>query len=127
LASVRHPVFDHPPTTAHAPHTSRVLTKCRIAVGGFASVYKGKYLGEPVAIKELRSAELDPTFSDQGGINRSDESRRLTYEEFRHEVWIMRCAGRVSRVVCGVCAWVRGCVRGGCHVFCGASLRCCTR
>ena len=78
-------------------------------------MYKGKYLGEPVAIKELRSAELDPTFSDQGGINRSDESRRLTYEEFRHEVWIMRCAGRVSRVVCGV----RAC--GGCHVFCGGS------
>jgi hypothetical protein len=65
-------------------------TVCVPCTGGFASVYKGKYLGEPVAIKELRSAELDPAFSEQGSVNRDDESRRLTYEEFRHEVWIMR-------------------------------------
>jgi hypothetical protein len=63
-------------------------------------VYKGKYLGEPVAIKELRSAELDPAFSEQGSVNRDDESRRLTYEEFRHEVWIMRYK---CRATCDVC------------------------
>jgi hypothetical protein len=63
-------------------------------------VYKGKYLGEPVAIKELRSAELDPTFSEQGSVNRDDESRRLTYEEFRHEVWIMRYT---SAATCDLC------------------------
>ena len=57
--------------------------------GGFAAVYRGTYLGEPVAIKELKSADVEG-FATLG-INVDAESRRLTFEEFRHEVWIMRC------------------------------------
>jgi hypothetical protein len=56
--------------------------------GGFAAVYKGTYQGEPVAIKELKSAEVEGF--DTLGLNIDAESRRLTFEEFRHEVWIMR-------------------------------------
>jgi hypothetical protein len=41
-----------------------------------------------VAIKELKSAEVEGF--DTLGLNIDAESRRLTFEEFRHEVWIMR-------------------------------------
>jgi hypothetical protein len=50
-------------------------------------VYKGTYKGEVVAIKKLRSAVVG-AFS--GSADEDAEARRLTYEEFRHEVWIMR-------------------------------------
>jgi hypothetical protein len=66
-----------------------------IGEGGFATVFKGTYKGEVVAIKQLRAAAVDAFAEslggdgdDSGGVD--EEARRLTYEEFRHEVWIMR-------------------------------------
>lgn len=53
-------------------------------------MYKGIYMGEPVALKELKDAEVTPELSDQSIVNLERETKRLTYEEFRHEVWIMR-------------------------------------
>jgi len=54
-------------------------------------VYRGKYLGQPVAIKQLKINEMN-----EAGINEEDEERRRAFEEFRHEVWIMRCPPRSS-------------------------------
>jgi hypothetical protein len=68
-------------------------------------VYKGTYKGGEVAIKVLRSGAADAiaSHSDDGNDSSTsstssgseetelnDERRRRTYEEFRHEVWIMR-------------------------------------
>jgi hypothetical protein len=49
-------------------------------------VYKGTWHGQAVAIKELKPAAVSP-FEE----NEDAESARKAFEEFRHEVWIMRC------------------------------------
>jgi serine/threonine protein kinase len=62
-----------------------------IGEGGYATVFRGTYRGEVVAIKQLKSGAddaIDPWSMPGGGDGQADAQRR-TYEEFRHEVWIM--------------------------------------
>ncbi len=78
-----------------------------IGEGGYATVYKGTYKGDVVAIKQLRPAAVDAFEESPGGdggsLDEEAESRRLTYEEFRHEVWIMRYTSpHTVRVFCRV-------------------------
>jgi len=47
-------------------------------------------MDEPVAIKQLKALEAEVWGDATGAENMSAESRRLTFEGFRHEVWIMR-------------------------------------
>lgn len=60
-------------------------------------MYKGTWRGELVAIKELKQAEL--AF---GGLSDEEDAlaRRNAYEEFRHEVWIMRFVKRFFSLNC---------------------------
>ncbi len=51
-------------------------------------MYRGTYLGAAVAIKELKGSAVSE-FDLTAGVSVDDEARRLTFEEFRHEVWIM--------------------------------------
>jgi len=55
-----------------------------ISTGGYAVVYKGTWRGQRVAIKELKLH--DPFSLGQGTYM----AQRNAFEEFRHEVWIMR-------------------------------------
>jgi hypothetical protein len=50
--------------------------ECVWNAGGYATVYKGTYKGDAVAIKQLQQTALCAS--------------RMNHEDFRHEVWIMR-------------------------------------
>src|SRR4051794_6142884 len=80
------PMAEGTTTAARNELTIRQLTIVVHHPGGYASVYKGTYFGAAVAIKELKGTVVDE-FDLASGINVDDEARRLTYEEFRHEVW----------------------------------------
>lgn len=70
-----------------------------IGEGGYATVYKGTYRGQVVAIKKLRSAAVDSMLD--AGVG---ESLLLTYEEFRNEVYIMSGLAHPNLVaLCGFC------------------------
>jgi hypothetical protein len=62
--------------------------RVRVRAGGYAVVYKGVWHGQAVAIKELKPAAVSPFEGD----DEDRDSQRKAFEEFRHEVWIMRCA-----------------------------------
>ena len=58
-----------------------------IGEGGAATVYKGIWNNQQVAIKKLRVQMEENRFS---GIEEEDESFTKVFNEFRREVYIMR-------------------------------------